>query len=410
MAYNINKSDGLPLITIQDNTVDTTATSLTLFGRNVLNYGQALNQNFVNLLQNFSNKISPSNPLQGQLWYDTDKESLKIYTGSAWLAIDSPFNGVAGNASVKLDITNTDVTVAFSNNKIVHVTSYNEVPPALLPDVVVINDTRYAFKILFPNGLKPGINAVYDPASMPMFYGIASSANVLTTPRTISLVGDLSGSAVFDGSSNINIDASFSNLYVGNTNVTVSGTYTKIVVNDSGRIIGGGNISNGDVISALGYVPYSGANINVAAVGNTIVARDENGNFSANIIVGTATHAYALKTPIMIGINGDVVGAASFDGSNGIVISTQLAPIANLAPGRYSTVRVDSKGRVVSGSKTADVPIGGIIVFNNITIIPEGWVKCNGSTYPTPDGDFVTTPNLSNLTVGTSGFYIMKIF
>lgn len=410
MPYNINKSDGTPLTTVNDNSIDTTSSSLTLFGRNVLNYGQAVNQNFVNLLQNFSSSASPPAALQGQLWYDTTAGMLKVYNSSIWQAITPPFNGVSGHATVKIEQINADVVVTLSDNKIIYVSCYSTLPPAILPDSVIISDTRYAFKSLFPTGLKPGINTVVDPTSMPMLSGIATSANVLVTARTINLIGDAAGSAIFDGSSNINIDVSFSNLYIGNTNVTVSGTYTKIVVDNSGRIIGGGNISNGDVVSALGYVPYSGSNINVQAQGNTVVARDESGSFAANIITGTATYAYALKNPVMIGVNGDVVGAASFDGSNGVVITTQLAPISNLIAGSYNTVKVDQKGRVIAGSKTADVPIGGIIVYNNITILPDGWAKCNGQTYPTPDGDFVTTPNLSNIIVGTNGFYIMKIY
>lgn len=409
MTYNINKSDGLPLVTIQDNTIDTTATSLSLFGRNVLNYGQAVNQNFVNLLQNFANKTGPTNPLQGQLWYDTESQKMKVYDRQ-WTVLEPPFDGVSGTASVRITINQTSILVFIVNNNITAVASSALIAPAILPDSIVVNDTRYFFKAAFPDGIKPGLNLPFNENVVFQFKGNSSSANVLITPRTISLSGELDGSVEFDGSSNVVIDARFSNLYIGNTNVTVSGTYTKIVVNEGGRVIGGGNIANSDVVQALGFVPYSGSNINVSAQGNTVVARDENGNFAANVITGTSTAAYALKNPVMIGINGDVVGAASFDGSNSVVISTQLAPVANLIAGTYSTVRVDSKGRVVSGSSTGDTPVGAIIVYNNPVTLPSGWAKCDGKTYNSPTGDVVTTPNLSNITVGTSGFYIMKIY
>jgi hypothetical protein len=409
MTYNINKSDGLPLVTIQDNSIDTTSTSLTLFGRNVLNYGQAENQNFVNLLQNFANKTSPANPLQGQLWYDTTLERLRVYT-TQWTVLEPPFDGTSGTATVRIGPNQSSVAIVIVNNRIVSVSSYVALSPALLPDSVVVSDTRYFFKSVFPNGIKYGVNLATDIGVGYQFFGNATSSNVLATARTINLTGELAGSTLFDGSSNVVIEARFSNLYIGNTNVTVSGTYTKIVVNDGGRIIGGGNIANSDIVNALGYVPYSGANINVAAQGNTVVARDENGNFAANIITGTSTSAFALKNPIMIGINGDVVGAASFDGSNSIVISTQLAPVSNLIAGTYSTVRVDTKGRVVSGSITGDAPVGGIIVYNNPVSIPAGWAKCDGKSYTSPLGDVVTTPNLSNVVIGASSFYIMKIY
>lgn len=412
MTYTINKADGTPLVNIEDNTINTTASSLTLIGRNAVNFGQAINQNFIDLLQNFAKQTAPSNPLPGQLWYDSVIGGIKVYQGESWSTIVPPFDGVSGTATVRVGPSNMNVVLTISNNKIVSVTCHSGLAAAFLPDYVVVNDSRYNFKQFFPNGLLAGINLSVDPEVGYQFVGSASSANVLTIPRTISLAGDLQGSAIFDGSSNINIEASFSNIYInGNSNVTVAGTYTKIVVDDGGRIIGGGNISNGDVIAALGYVPYSGANVNVSAQGNTLVARDANGNFEANIMVGTATAAYALKDPIMVAINGDVVGAASFDGSNSITISTTLSPISNLTAGTYSTVRVDTKGRVVSGSATGDTPVGAIIGWNSPSIIPTGWARANGQSVTTPQGDVVTTPNLSNIGIGTtSNFYIMKVY
>ena len=97
MPYNVNKSD--PTLTtpivVPDmppglNTVDT---SLKLIGRNYPNFGQALAENFVHLLENFSSSTPPSNPISGQLWYDTsllDSQILKVFDGNTWF----PANGV----------------------------------------------------------------------------------------------------------------------------------------------------------------------------------------------------------------------------------------------------------------------------------------------------------------------------
>lgn len=89
MAYNIAKTDGTILGTILDGTVDTSKTSLTLIGRNYSNYGQFMVDNLVSLVENFAYSISPSNPLAGQLWWDTDETRLKVYTGSAFKVISS---------------------------------------------------------------------------------------------------------------------------------------------------------------------------------------------------------------------------------------------------------------------------------------------------------------------------------
>lgn len=84
MSYIINKTDGSVLTEIVDGTVDQTATDLTLVGKNASSYGEAFNENFVHLLENFANTSAPNNPIQGQLWFDTSENRLKIYDGAGF--------------------------------------------------------------------------------------------------------------------------------------------------------------------------------------------------------------------------------------------------------------------------------------------------------------------------------------
>ena len=89
MAYIIRKTNGTTLGTILDGTVDTAQTSLTLVGRNYSNYGQIMTDNLVSLIENFAYDIEPSNPLSGQLWWDTTAKLLKVYTGTYFKIISS---------------------------------------------------------------------------------------------------------------------------------------------------------------------------------------------------------------------------------------------------------------------------------------------------------------------------------
>jgi hypothetical protein len=89
MSYIIRKTDGTTLGTILDGTVDIASTSLTLVGRNYSNYGQIMTDNLVALVENFAYGSSPSNPLAGQIWWDTSLTRLKVYTGSLWKNISS---------------------------------------------------------------------------------------------------------------------------------------------------------------------------------------------------------------------------------------------------------------------------------------------------------------------------------
>ena len=84
MSYIINKTDGSVLTEIVDGTIDQSATDLTLIGKNALSYGEAFNENFVKILENFSSTTAPSNPITGQLWYDISESRLKIYNGSSF--------------------------------------------------------------------------------------------------------------------------------------------------------------------------------------------------------------------------------------------------------------------------------------------------------------------------------------
>lgn len=78
MAYTIVKSDGQVLTTIADGQINTTSTSLGLPGRNYAGYGQVLDTNFVHVLENFADTTPPANPLRGQLWFNTNTNTLLV--------------------------------------------------------------------------------------------------------------------------------------------------------------------------------------------------------------------------------------------------------------------------------------------------------------------------------------------
>ena len=99
MAYTITTTAGATLASIADGTVNSTATSLTLIGKNYAGYGIFLNENYIKLLENFTNPSAPNAPLTGQLWYDSTNALLKVYNGSIWKPISSSASGSSQPAS-----------------------------------------------------------------------------------------------------------------------------------------------------------------------------------------------------------------------------------------------------------------------------------------------------------------------
>ena len=94
MAYQVNHTEttnpAKPPYTVQDQSLNT-ETSLAFPGKNYSGYGPVFAENFLHLLENFSSNISPSNPVQGQLWYDNAAgvNLLKVYDGTGWTAAGS---------------------------------------------------------------------------------------------------------------------------------------------------------------------------------------------------------------------------------------------------------------------------------------------------------------------------------
>jgi hypothetical protein len=89
MAYQINKTDGTIVATVADGQVDTLSTDLTLIGKNYSGFGEALNENFIKLLENFSTTATPTHPIRGQIWFDTSESKLKVYNGTAFIPVSS---------------------------------------------------------------------------------------------------------------------------------------------------------------------------------------------------------------------------------------------------------------------------------------------------------------------------------
>lgn len=115
-AYSLDFSDpGKTEIMIEVADIDQ-STSLTFPGRAALNYGEHLNEDLLHLLENFAYSQPPSNPIEGQLWYDNNSTTLNVQTDGSpsWSQLLS--EAIANSIYLRLDTTNDPLTSTLTIN------------------------------------------------------------------------------------------------------------------------------------------------------------------------------------------------------------------------------------------------------------------------------------------------------
>ncbi|NJO58813.1 MAG: hypothetical protein HC836_10825 [Richelia sp. RM2_1_2] len=114
MPYSVNKKDGTLLVTVNDGSVNTTASSIGLIGRGVTNYGEIMAENLVWMVENFANSTAPANPLNGQIWFNSTQKKLYVRSDGAWKLIGA----VSVAASGPVGAAEGDLWWDESNNKL----------------------------------------------------------------------------------------------------------------------------------------------------------------------------------------------------------------------------------------------------------------------------------------------------
>ncbi len=166
MPYNVKKSSGSILTTVQDRQIDKTTASVALVGYSATSYGLDHAENFLHLMENFAHVTPPANPLTGQFWYDTSTKTMKVYQNGTWVGItgtpsvggDPSTGGISGIFHCPIDAEATSVLLLFSGGQIVVVVASKDIPQSSLPASVTVNADEFVFAARFPFGLQGGAN------------------------------------------------------------------------------------------------------------------------------------------------------------------------------------------------------------------------------------------------------------
>tara|TARA_R100001163_G_scaffold28043_1_gene22580 strand:- start:80 stop:2959 length:2880 start_codon:yes stop_codon:yes gene_type:complete len=148
-----------------------------------------------------------------------------------------------------------------------------------------------------------GLTSVTSTSFTGALTGNASTATALQTSRTISLGGDLSGSASFDGTSDITLDA------------TVDVNSVALGADTTGNYVAAGATSGNGIsgsVSSEGGTFTVTSNATSANTGSTIVLRDSSGNFTAGTITAALTgNASSATTLSAYGTAGQILATNS---------------------------------------------------------------------------------------------------
>jgi len=111
MTYSVKNSALTATYTVNDNTENSTSTSLIFIGKNYVGYGLALNENFLYLLENFSNTVGmyPANPVPGQLFWDNTNKYMHVYDGTVWKVIYGALTSLTVNTSISASTVSAGV-------------------------------------------------------------------------------------------------------------------------------------------------------------------------------------------------------------------------------------------------------------------------------------------------------------
>ena len=309
MSYSLTLTNGTALITLNSG-INTSATSISLIGPNVPSYGLSINENYIKMLENFSNSTAPSNPLTGQLWFDssTGNVVLKNYNGVTWKPLSSSINSSSAPANPQTGDywwnTGTSTLSVYSS------TGWITIGPSNPPGVAV---TAYT------------VNTTYDTNSNPHVV-----ANLMVNNKLTGVVSSDSSSFVPQNSI-----SGIPTVYPGLN--LVNGLAV------SGNVIFTGNVS----------LPIT----NAATFGNVVPAANLTYNLGStstwwNNIYGTAVHAqyadlaerfaadaeYDAGTVVELGGSAEIT-AVGLDLSEEVfgVISTKAAYLMNSGAGSNIT-------------------------------------------------------------------------
>ena len=359
MPYTVNKVNtaASPNQYVVQDSILNTQTDLSFVGKGYAGYGEVIAENFLHLLENFSNTTAPSKPIKGQLWYDETSGRLKIYTGTSF----QPSSGV----------------------------SYTSVTPAglIAGDLWIDSNTQ---QLYFNNG----------------------ASNILVGPPATVAEGQQNGFIYETISSSTDVSQNITSWYNDGTKIAIisEDAFTpKIAIAGFPQIYAGitlstavtgnkliGTSTDSEKLGGLGPASYMARNSNETTSGTLGVLTDGgltvglDSDFKITVDTGGSVGPVLQSfTP-----DADITFKVNDGGSAGVVVMTIDGATSRVGIGTTTpTTKLDVTGTINATAITA-TEITGAVHSSAITLITGGTIVFEGATAD----DFETTLTVTDPT------------
>lgn len=330
MAYTVNKTNSSATpnsYTVQDSILNT-QTDIPFVGKGYAGYGEVIAENFLHLLENFSNTTAPSKPIKGQLWFDESEGRLKVYNGSSF----NPLGGARYQSSEPASQTQGDLWIDSDTGQMYFYNGTSNVlvgPPSstgttngfTFETIADSTDTNQNITNLYNDGNRIAIiseDSFTPKSAISGFATITKGINLSTAISGLKFTGTATDSDKLGG-------VTVSSFLRGDENDTTSGTLG--VLNDTGLTVGIDNDlrllieSAGPTIQSIIQDADITFKVNDGGVNTTVMTID-----GATSRIGIGNTSPTTKLDVTGTINATAMTATEF---TGIIHSTEINVLAN---------------------------------------------------------------------------------
>ena len=375
MAYTVNKSNTAASpnqYTVQDSILNT-QTDLSFVGKGYAGYGEVIAENFLHLLENFSNTTAPGKSIKGQLWYDETSAKIKVYTGSAFQPVGgATYSSVAPAGLNSGDLwIDSDTQQLYFNNGTANVlvgppASSGTINGFVYSTISDSGDNERNITRLFNNDVQVSIisESSFTPkTAIAGFATITKGINLSTVSGNYKFTGTATNSDALGGESSnsfLRIDGSG----------TSSTTRSLSILNDVGLTIGqdsdlrilldpsGVHIQNNTVDTDIIFRVNDGGVVTTVMTMDGATARMGIGTSSPTTkldVVGTV-NATAFTGPITGAVSSSAVTVTEGGDGLAIVSGSYKATISSTALSANRTLTLPNRsGTVLTSADTGTV-------------------------------------------------------